>query len=186
MLAYLFLAIAVAVRFLPHIFHYTPVYNFTPVGAALLFFGAKQPRKWMWVPVVAFAASDIALNMFVYHYPITWETFVSTGWYVVAVLIGSLLKKDGDKFKLGHIAGASLTGSASFFILSNLAVWMAYDMYPHTLAGLGVCYVAAIPFFTPTLSSDILYAIAFFGAPHLIEAVRKHLNEMGGDDIAAA
>src|SRR4029077_9757666 len=102
MLAYLFLAIALAVRFLPHTFH------FTPVGAALLFFGAKQQRKWMWVPVVAFAASDIALNMFVYHYPIGWETFVSTGWYVGAVLSGGLLKKDGSKFKLGHIAGASL------------------------------------------------------------------------------
>jgi hypothetical protein len=180
MLAYLFLAIAVAVRFLPHTFH------FTPVGAALLFFGAKQQRKWMWVPVLAFAASDIVLNKFVYHYPISWETFVSTGWYVLAVLIGGLLSKDGAKFKLGHVAGASLAGSVSFFVLSNLAVWMAYDMYPHTLAGLGACYVAAIPFFTPTLSSDILYAIAFFGAPHLIEAVKKQMSEMGGDDIAAA
>src|SRR5256885_14841792 len=112
MLAFLFLAIAVAVRFLPHTFH------FTPVGAALLFFGAKQPRKWMWVPVLAFAASDIALNRFVYHFPITWETFVSTAWYVMAIGIGALLRKDGDKFKLGNIAGVSLAGPSSFFIIS--------------------------------------------------------------------
>src|SRR5256885_9318424 len=180
MLAFLFVVIALAVRFLPHTFH------FTPVGAALLFFGAKQPRKWMWLPVLAFAASDIALNKFVYHYPITWETFASTAWYVLAVLIGGLLKKDGDKFKLGNIAGASLAGSFSFFVLSNFAVWLAYTMYPHTLAGLGSCYVAAIPFFTPTLSSDLLYTMGFFAAPHLIEASKKYFSEMGSDDITAA
>jgi len=180
MLAFLFRASAVAARFLPHTSH------FTPVGAALLFCGAKQSRKWMWLPVLAFAASDVALNRFVYHYPITWETFVSTAWYVIAIGIGSLLRKDEDKFKLGNIAGASLAGSFSFFIISNFAVWVAYAMYPHTLAGLGACYVAAIPFFTPTLSSDLLYTIGFFATPHLIAAVKKHMNEMGSDDIAAA
>ena len=180
MLAFLFVVIALAVRFLPHTFH------FTPVGAALLFFGAKQPRKWMWLPVLAFAASDVLLNKFVYQYPITWETFASTAWYVMAVLIGGLLKQDGERFKLGNIAGASLAGSVSFFILSNFAVWAAYTMYPKTLAGLGACYVAAIPFFQSTLSSDMLYTIAFFAAPHVIEAVKKQLSGMGSDDIAAA
>ena len=83
MLAFLFVVVALAVRFLPHTFH------FTPVGAALLFFGAKQPRKWMWLPVLAFAASDIALNKFVYHYPITWETFASTTQSAIARLRAS-------------------------------------------------------------------------------------------------
>src|SRR5437016_60157 len=116
MLAFLFVVIALAVRFLPHTFH------FTPLGAALLFFGPKTQCKCRWFPVLAFAASDVMFNKFVYHYPITWETFASTAWYVMAVLIGGLLKKDGDKFKLGNIAGASLAGSISFFILSNFAV----------------------------------------------------------------
>ena len=180
MLAFLFVVIAIAVRFLPHTFH------FTPVGASLLFFGAKQSRKWMWLPVLAFAASDVALNKFVYQYPIGWGTFVSTLWYVLAVLIGGLLKKDGDKFRLGYIAGASLAGSVSFYLISNFAVWAGSNMYPHTLAGLGTCFVAAIPFFTPTLSSDMLYSIAFFATPHLIEAVKKQFSEMNSDDIAAA
>lgn len=180
MLAFLFVAIAVAVRFLPHTFH------FTPVGASLLFFGAKQPRKWMWLPILAFAASDVALNKFVYHYPVSWGTFVSTVWYILAVFIGGFLKKDGDKFKLGNIAGAALAGSFSFYIISNFAVWAGSNMYPHTLAGLGTCFVLAIPFFTPTLSSDMLYTIAFFAAPHLIEVAKKHFSEMGSDDIAAA
>src|SRR3954469_7234910 len=180
MLAFLFVAIAIAVRFLPHTFH------FTPVGAALLFFGAKQPRKWMWLPVLALAVSDVLLNRFVYHYPITWETFVSSGWYVAAILIGTLLRKDGDRFKLGHIAGASLAGAFSFYLVSNFSRWVAYNMYPHNFSGLVACYVTAIPFFTPTLASDMLYAIGFFAAPHLIAAIKKQMSEMGSDDIAAA
>jgi hypothetical protein len=164
MLAVLFVVLAVAVRFLPH------VGNFTPVGAALLFFGAKQPRKHMWFPVALLALSDIALNRFVYHFPITWETFVSTGWYTVAILIGSLLK---DKVTPLRVVGASLTGSVSFFVISNFAVWTAYNMYPHTLAGLGACYIAAIPFFRGTFASDLLYALAIFAAPLAIEAIQR-------------
>ena len=170
MLAVLFVVLAVAVRFLPFVLGYTPVWNFTPVGAALLFFGARQSRKQMWFPLALLALSDIALNRFVYHFPITWETFVSTGWYAVALLIGSLLK---DKVTPLRVVGASLAGSVSFFLVSNFAVWAAYNMYPHTLAGLGACYVAAIPFFRATLGADLIYALAIFAAPVVVEAMQK-------------
>ena len=175
MLAVLFVVLAVAIRFLPH------VGNFTPVGAALLFFGARQPRKYMWFPVALLALSDIVLNRFVYQFPITWETFVSTGWYAVAILIGSLLK---NKVSPLRVVGASLSGSVSFFVISNFAVWAAYNMYPHTLAGLGACYVAAIPFFRGTLASDMIYALAIFAAPVAIEAMQKHFAS--SDNQAAA
>ena len=173
MLAYLFLVFAVTMRFLPHTFH------FTPVGAALIFFGAKRSRKEMWIPVLLMAGADIALNRFVYQFPVTWETFVSTAWYALAILIGSLLKADKDTFKLPHIAGAALAGSVSFFIVSNLGVWVAFDMYPHTLAGLGSCYVAAIPFFQQTLTSDLLFTIGIFALPVAAEAVRRLTEEDG-------
>src|SRR5437762_10696993 len=81
MLAYLFVILAVGVRF--GIATGSHFWHFTPVGASLLFFGAKQPRKFLWIPVVAFALCDIALNRFVYHYPITLETFSSTIWYFI-------------------------------------------------------------------------------------------------------
>ncbi len=63
MLAYLFVIFAVAVRFLPHPF------AFTPVGASLLFFGARGPRRQMWVPLAVLAASDVLLTTLVYRYP---------------------------------------------------------------------------------------------------------------------
>ncbi len=175
MLAYLFVILAVAVRFLPHTFH------FTPVGASLLFFGAKQPRKYMWFPVVAFALSDVALNRFVYHYPVSLETFSSTIWYALAVIIGSLLKQKHDMLR---VAGASLVGSVSFFIISNFAVWLGWTMYPKSVAGLVACYVAAIPFFQRTVTSDMIYTLAIFAAPLAIEVMRRQLHR--ADHIAAA
>ena len=45
MLAYLFLALAVAVRFMPH------PWTFTPVAAALRDFGPRGPRGFLWGPL---------------------------------------------------------------------------------------------------------------------------------------
>jgi hypothetical protein len=179
MLAYLFVLLAVAVRFLPHTFH------FTPVGAALLFFGAKRSRKEMWVPVLLLAASDIALNLFVYHYAIGVSTFVSTAWYAAAVLIGGLMKNSTSehKFNLPVVAGGALASSTSFFVVSNLGVWAFSTMYPHTLAGLGTCFVMAIPFFRGTFASDMIYTLAIFAAPVAVEAVRR-LTEPEGTAAA--
>ena len=66
MLAYLFLLFAVAVhlRFLPLPF------SFAPVTAALLYFGARRPRKEMWIPVAALAASGVYLSRSVYGYAV--------------------------------------------------------------------------------------------------------------------
>jgi hypothetical protein len=131
--------------------------------------------------VVAFALSDVALNRFVYHYPISLETFSSTIWYALAVGIGSLLKEKQDFLR---VAGAALAGSVSFYVISNFAVWAAYNMYPKTIGGLIACYVAAIPFFQRTLASDMIYTLAFFASPLAIEVLRKQLHRQ--DNTAAA
>jgi uncharacterized membrane protein len=167
MLAYLFLALAVIARFVPH------VWNFTLVGAALLYFGANRPRKQMWIAVAALAASDIVLTKFVNGFPLTLETFASSIYYVLAILIGGLLK---DKIEIPRVVGASLAGSVVFFVISNLAVWVAYDMYPHTFNGLLLCYAAAVPFFRNTLVSDLVFAMAMFGTPMLVEAMNRRLQ----------
>jgi hypothetical protein len=36
-------------------------------------------------------------------------------------------------------------------------------MYPKTVAGLGMCYTAGLPFFTNTVASDLLYSTILFG-----------------------
>src|SRR5437870_13231058 len=99
MLPYLFVVLAIAVRFLPHPF------SFTPVAASLLFFGARMPRRQMWVPVLLLAGSDVLLTRFVYAYPLSADHFVSWVWYGLALGIGMLLR---DRTTVVRLAGASL------------------------------------------------------------------------------
>ena len=66
---------------------------------------------------------------------------------------------------IGAILGSSLAGSVLFFIVTNFGVWtFSAVTYPHTLAGLASCYVAAIPFFRNTVIGDLVYVTSLFGA----------------------
>ena len=161
MLAYLFVIVAVALRFMPHPF------SFTPVAASLLFFGARMPRRQMWVPVLLLAGSDVLLTRFVYAYPLTADHFVTWAWYGLALGIGMLLR---NRTTVVRLAGASLAASLSFFLISNFAVWAVWDMYPKTLSGLAACYVAAIPFFRNTLAGDLIFTAVLFGIAALVGA----------------
>jgi len=171
MAAFLLIALAIAVRFgialhwLPQAFH------FTPLGAALLYFGAKQPRKWIWAPVAALLVADLALNRFVYHWPITLEILSSTLYYVLAIALGSEVLK--EKVTTLRVLGASLGGSLLFFVISNLFVWADGGMYTLDVHGLITCFVAAVPFFRGTVLGDLVFSAVIFGTPVLLEAWQR-------------
>lgn len=173
MLAYFFVFFAIVARFLPH----AGSFNFTPVAASLLFFGARMPRKQAWIPVTMLIASDVLLSHFVYGYPVSASDVVTWAWYAAIVLFGSLLASSQSPLR---IAAASLTASLSFFAVSNFAVWAVWSMYPKTLAGLADCYAMAIPFFRNTVASDLLFAGAFFG----LAALMPHLSRKAQRPIA--
>ena len=164
MVAYLLVLFAVAFRLVTE----ASALNFAPVAAALLFFGSRMPRRQAWVPVAALIASDVVLTLRVYGYPLRADQIVIWAWYLAVVLLGSLLAKNNA----WRIAGASLAASISFFLVSNFAVWAAWEMYPRTFQGLLACYTAAIPFFRNTAASDMLFTAAFFGIPAVVEALR--------------
>jgi hypothetical protein len=76
-----------------------------------------------------------------------------------------------------RVAGSVLATSTSFFILSNFAVWMGSNMYPHSIAGLAACYVAAIPFYANDLMSTAVTAGALFGLPALARDISATFSE---------
>jgi hypothetical protein len=163
MLAYIFVALAVALRFLPHSF------GFTPVGASLLFFGARGTMRRAWIPLAMLAASDVLLTLLWYKYPFTWDHFVTWAWYAGILWLGTLLRSTNNPLRIG---GSSLLASISFFVVSNFAVWAAWsDMYAKTWQGLMTCYAAAVPFFRNTVLGDLLFTAVFFAAPLLLKAV---------------
>jgi hypothetical protein len=178
MLAYLFVIIAIAVRFLPHPF------AFTPVGAALLFFGARGPRRQAWIPLALLAASDVVLTLMFYRYPFTWDHFVTFAWYAGMLWLGTTLRQNSGALK---IMGSALAGSISFFLLSNFAVWAAWgDMYPMTFAGLMTCYTAGLPFFRRAIEGDLFFTAAIFATPVLLHSFSGWLHKSAHDHIAAA
>ena len=135
MLAYIFVVLAVAVRFMPH------PWMFTPVVGSLLFFGARGPRRHIWIPFALLAASDVLLTKLVYNYPFTSDHYVTFAWYAAVLWLGTRL---GAKTKFVPVIGAALASSVSFYLITNLAAWAWLDMYPKNLSGVMMSYVAAL------------------------------------------
>jgi hypothetical protein len=171
MLAYVFVLFAVAVRFMPH-----PL-AFTPVAAALLYFGARGPRRQLWVPLALLAVSDVILTKIVYSYPLTWDHFVTWAWYAAILWLGSQLRENTNWLRIG---GAALASSVSFFVVSNLAVWTCWNMYPKTLSGLMTCYAAGLPFFRRGIAGDMLFTAVMFGLPAVATVVARSIHKPHG------
>lgn len=163
MLAYLFVILSIVLRFVS-----VPV-AFTSVAASLLFFGARQPRRRMWIPLGLLVAADVVLTKLVYGYPLSADHLVTWAWYAAIVLLGEKLKENSGSLRVG---GAALVASVSFFLLSNFAVWMVWEIYPKTLAGLAACYVTALPFFRHSVAGDLFFSVVFFGLGALLEGMR--------------
>jgi len=175
MLAYLFLLLAVAVRFMSH------PWMFTPVAASLLFFGARGSRRFLWVPLVLMAASDVVLTKVIYAYPFVWDHFVTWAWYASVLWLGTKLRENAKPLP---VIGAALASSVSFFLFSNFAVWAAYDMYPKNLGGLLTSYTLALPFFRNAVEGDLLFTSAMFATPVVLSALSEVFGK--GDHEAAA
>jgi hypothetical protein len=156
MLAYAFVVLAIAVRFMPH------PWMFTPLTASLLYFGARGPRRFLWAPIVMLAASDVVLTKYFWHYRFTWDQLVIWAWYVAVLMLGTKLRENKKPL---WIMASALGSSVAFYLLSNFAVWAAYNMYPKTLTGLMTCYTLAIPFFKPSLLGDLLFTAGMFAVP---------------------
>jgi hypothetical protein len=163
--------LAAVSRLLPH----PP--NFTPVGAIALFGAAHLRSKWLAfvLPLIAMFLSDLGLEAIT-------RLGIASGWmaggsgfyrdmafvYVAVLLIAALGLLLRNRLAVWSVGVAVLASSVLFFLLTNFGVWLMWDMYPKSWAGLGQCYVAAIPFFHWTLLGDAFYATALFGGFALI------------------
>jgi hypothetical protein len=163
MVAYLLLLIAVLTRVLPH----AGWLNFTAVGGALLYFGARRPWREMLIPLAALMATDYFLTVYTYHYTFAWLMYLPTWvWYAMAMGLGQILLSAKSTFVRG--AAATLLGPTSFFLVSNYAVWAGLNMYPKTMGGLVACLAAGVPFYRNDVVSTVIVLGAAFGVPALV------------------
>ena len=169
MLAYIVLLIALLSRLLPPLLHITAM-NFTAVGGSLLFFGARRPRWQSAVAVGALMVTDYLLTVYAYHYAFHVRGYLVTwAWYAGVCLLGSGLLR---KVTALRVAVGAVTSATSFFLLSNFVVWMGH-MYDHTIYGLGMCYVRALPFYRNDLVSTALVVGVLFGVPVLVSRMAQ-------------
>ena len=164
MFAYVLVLLAVLTRDLPH----AGWLNFTAVGGALLYFGARRSWKEMLGPLAVMMATDYYLTTYVYHYPFHFQGYVTTWlWYLMAMALGLILLH--ARTTVLRVAAGVVLGPTSFFVVSNYAVWASgIVMYPHTVGGLMACYAAAIPFYRNDLLSTAIVAGLAFGVPVLV------------------
>ena len=176
MLAYLFVVLAVAVRFMPH------PWMFTPVAGSLLFFGARGSRRQLCIPFALLAASDVVLTKWVYSYPFSWDHYVTFAWYAAILWLGTSL---GAKTKWVAVIGAALASSVSFFLITNLVAWAWLDMYPKNLSGVMMSYAAGLPFFRHALAGDLIFTVAMFATPIALHALSGAFGSQGDHATAA-
>lgn len=167
MIAYLLILVAVLTRVLPH----AGWMNFTAVGGALLYFGARRPWREMAAPLAIFMATDFYLTTFSYHYAFRWQAYVTTwAWYAAAMVLGYILLQSRTSWL--RVGAAAVLGPTSFFVVSNFSVWAAGGMYPQTPGGLAACYAAGIPFYRNDLVSTAIVLGVAFGVPALARKMR--------------
>ena len=141
-------------RLLPH----PP--NFAPVGATSVFAGARLPAWQAYlIPLLLMAASDPILDA-TYGRTFSLSNHLWIwGSFLISVWIGRRLRRTENA---GLIAGALFLSALQFFLITNFPSWLSGGLYPRTLAGLGACYTAALPFFGWTLLSELTFGGIFF------------------------
>ena len=131
----------------------------------------------MLVPLAALIATDCCLTISVYHYSFHWQGYVTTwAWYAAAMALGSILLRARTTFARG--AAGAILGPTSFFAVSNYGVWASgFNGYPHTLAGLGACYLAGVPFYrNDFVATSVVLGVAL-GVPALVRRMRAPLAD---------
>lgn len=177
MIAYLLLLVAVLSRVLPH----AGLWNFTAVTGGLLYFGARRPWREMLLPLATLIATDWYLTISVYHYPFRWQAYVTTwAWYAVAIVLGRFLLHAKTTFVRG--AAAAILGPTGFFVISNYGVWAGGGLYPHTLAGLGACFLAGVPFYR----NDLVATSAVLGVALGVPALVRRMNASRAPAVSIA
>ena len=138
--------------------------NFTPILGMAVFAGAIFDKKIysFLILLLAMILSDLFLGFHSSMLIIYFAIFLN-------VVIGIYLISKIDYFK---ICISLVLGSLVFFIITNFAVWVSSDMYPHSLEGLLACYTMALPFLQSTVISTVLYGI---GAFFIFELSNKYL-----------
>ncbi len=160
-------ALAVAGRLWQPTWNGEQLWHATPLAAVALAAGFlfANPLVAASVPLAALALSNLVLPGYG-SLGVAAVVYAATAW---PVLLGTCGILGQDRPRWLAVVGGSLATSLVFFLSTNLAHWAFMADYPRTMAGLGECFVAALPFYRWMPVGDAAWTLATFG---LIVAAR--------------
>ena len=154
--------------------------NFTPLTAMGLLGMAYLRPRWvaLVIPFAALWLSSLLLDNLLYaQYYDHFMWFSNPGVYLSFLLVMGLAwlafrrpssLEGSAKSVLSRLGLTAVGASLLFWLASNFFVWLSSGMYPKTVAGLGACYTAALPFLRNGLAGDVFFTTVLFGAFYLL------------------
>ena len=127
-------------RFIPH----PP--NFTSLIALSFYVPVLLGLRFLPVLIISFAITDVIIG---YH--------SGTHWTWGSILLIGMLSQYFTK-NLSWRLGGALLGAMLFFLITNFGVW-ASGMYGFSAKGLYLCFTLAVPFFTYSVISTLLFSL---------------------------
>ncbi|MBC8151932.1 MAG: hypothetical protein H7Z72_03385 [Bacteroidetes bacterium] len=151
---------------------WSPVTNFTPIGAMALFGGAYFEKRWkaLLFPLLTLFVSDLVINVVLLggQYGVMYK-----GWYwiygifALIVVYGNVLIQ---KVSVRNVVLAALVASVSHWVLADTSVWLSGGLDLRTglplsrdFSGWWQCLVQGIPFMRNFLAGTLAYGAVLFG-----------------------
>jgi hypothetical protein len=140
-------------------------WNFSPVMAVTMFLGAVLPdRRWSFaLPLLMLLVRDFGIWALSgrFDWAFSPSTPVIYACFAAAAAAGLFLRPRRSMLTAFPMA---ILAETVFFLVTNFAVWCGNEglNYPATMTGLGLCYMAGIPFFGRSLLSTSLFSLVLF------------------------
>ena len=138
---------------------FIPISGGNPLFAVALFSGVKLNKtRAIIFSLLCIMLSDISLGI-IKGYPMfgSWSFFTYSG-LVFLALVGYCLRK----VSLAWFLALSPVLTTLFWAWTNLDSWFFSTMYPHNLAGFGLCYLMAIPFLKMAIWGNLVWLAIIF------------------------
>lgn len=163
-LAFFFIAVAFAVRFVP-----LKIPNIEFISSMIAFLTLAYGFRFA-LPAALIVV--ISSNLILTGFLTTWDFIVLAGWTAVSLVQFVLRGKS-----LKNILFMELIGTLAFFAVTNSLVFFAFAFYPRTLAGYIQCIIAGIPFLRNQIIANFFLSMLVyrtFNYSHARETAALH------------
>ena len=137
-------------RFIPHPPNFTPIISIAILSP--LFFNKNNVA--LTLVIVGMFISDFFIGFY--------QNMITTYLVIILIYYFSKFYFNEKTISIKNIIFGSIFSALIFYLLTNFSLWTFGDLYPKNFEGLIMCYVMAIPFFTNTLISTILFTGAAY------------------------